>query len=167
MIFIRFQESIKIKFGALLRKLLLISCGPQLVAKNKNADKDRKGVLFVAVFRHREFEAYTRKMGPCKTCQVTMQTWTKAEYFIILYRYAFGRFIRLSRMETNFRYASKSRGYDLTTPIFKDLSALESDGDIILLSNSESEYFKLIFNEEKKDTELEGFEIPGIQLIPV
>ena len=48
MIFIRFQESIKIKFGALLRKLLLISCGPQLVAKVKNADKDRKGAFEIA-----------------------------------------------------------------------------------------------------------------------
>ena len=129
---------------------------------------DRKGVLFVAVFRYREFEEEPIKLPGCKKCPPVLgQNWTKAEYFIILYRYVFGRFIRLSRMETNFRYESKLRGFDLKTPIFKDLSALESDGDIILLSNSEPEYFKLIFNEETKETELEGFEIPGIKLIAV
>ncbi|CAG5110271.1 Oidioi.mRNA.OKI2018_I69.chr2.g4686.t1.cds [Oikopleura dioica] len=127
---------------------------------------DRKGVLFVAVFRYREFDEKPFKPAGCKQCPIVpRKNWTKAEYFIILYRYVFGRFIRLSRMETNFRYESKLRGFDLKTPIFKDVSALESDGDIILLSNSESEYFKLIFDEETKETELEGFEIPGIKLI--
>ena len=47
--------------------------------------------------------------------------------------------------------------------------AKESNGDIILFSNSEEDYFKLVFDDNEKDynnTFLEGFKIESVNLIP-
>ncbi|CAG5110078.1 Oidioi.mRNA.OKI2018_I69.chr2.g4521.t1.cds [Oikopleura dioica] len=69
---------------------------------------DRKGILFVAIFRHREFERgckFPRKK--CESLNDHYAIWTRANYFIILYRYSHGRFLQVSKMETDFSYEYK------------------------------------------------------------
>ena len=71
---------------------------------------NRKGVLFIATFRWREFQRAEKR-----------NIYTKSEYFIILYRYYSGRFLRIGQMETNFNHG----GY-LSHPFFKDINVFVS-----------------------------------------
>ena len=87
--------------------------------------KDRKGVLFVATFRHREFERKRKFWREnCSICYDDFAIWTKANYFIILYRYSHGRFLQISRMETDFKYETKTSRHNLKMPIYKDLTGV-------------------------------------------
>ena len=85
---------------------------------------DRKGDLFVATFRWREFEAGRHIMVDNTDSYLSHEyenrMWTKAEYFIIVYRYVAGRFIRIGLTETNFR-----AGY-VRKPYFKDINGFET-----------------------------------------
>ena len=97
------------------------------LSKNKNyARKDRKGILFVAIFRHREFTKKRICRGYKCLSYDDFAIWTNADYFIILYRYSHGRFLQISRMQTDFSY-NKPQKYNLEFPAMKDLTGTGID----------------------------------------
>ncbi|CAG5110971.1 Oidioi.mRNA.OKI2018_I69.chr2.g5317.t1.cds [Oikopleura dioica] len=127
---------------------------------------DRKGVLFVATFRWREFEFgsdqtfVNKNPGPYFNTHSNF-SFTKAKYFIIVYRLAAGRFVRMDRMETNFAYSS------VRNPFYKDINAFEHFGEIMIYANSEEDIFRLNFESGDEKTHLERIETPELHFMGV
>jgi hypothetical protein len=91
---------------------------------------------------------------------------SKAEYFVYIYRYIYGRFVKIGQMDTNFRYGDPEYGFSLSTPFYKDISAFENNGDIIVAANSEKNPFRLVLDFENDQNYLEEFELPkGIEFM--
>jgi hypothetical protein len=130
---------------------------------------DRKGVLFIATFRRREFFIEKRPCQCyyfCPDCTEDTRVFSKAEYFIYIYRYIYGRFVKIGEMDTNFRYGDPEYGFSLEKPFYKDIYAFENDGDLIVAANSEKKPFRLVFDFEEDQNYLEEIELPtGIEFI--
>ena len=91
---------------------------------------------------------------------------SNAEYFVYIYRYIYGRFVKIGQMDTNFRYADPEYGFSVSTPFYKDISAFENNGDIIVAANSEKNPFRLVLDLENDQNYLEEFELPkGIEFM--
>ncbi|CAG5079896.1 Oidioi.mRNA.OKI2018_I69.PAR.g9411.t1.cds [Oikopleura dioica] len=99
---------------------------------------DKKGILFVATFRHREFEERPF-INPFLQLDDS-QFWTKTDYFIILYRYFAGQFVRIGEVKTKFTYGSSQ-----FLPFYKDITSfVQSFQRFFYILHKDIRPFKLI-----------------------